>query len=235
MDRRESIKSILLGSMATGTFIACDPAAPEADNLKVTDDLSPGKYGRTEKEKLRDKQIINSSFLTESEIDTLATLCDLILPEGDGYSSASSAGVPEFLEFIVKDMPNHQLPIRGGLMWLDNFANESYQSRFISLSMDQQKALLDQIAFPEEADPSLSQGVKFFSLVRNLTLTGFYTSEIGVKELGYAGNMPNVWDGVPQEVLDRHGMSNPSWISKCVDQEKRMDLAQWDDDGNLIS
>ena len=57
-----------------------------------------------------------------------------------------------------------------------------------------------------------------------------------MKELGYKGNSPNVWDGVPQEVLDDHGLSyDEEWLSKFVDQSKRLDIAKWDDDGNLIS
>ena len=69
---------------------------------------------------------------------------------------------------------------------------------------------------------TLKHGVAFFSLMRNLTLTGYYTTEMGIKELGYAGNQPNVWDGVPQEVLDEHGLSyDPEWIARCVDQSKR--------------
>ena len=59
---------------------------------------------------------------------------------------------------------------------------------------------------------------------------------MGIKELGYVGNQPNVWDGVPQEVLDEHNLSyDPEWIARCVDQSKRMDIAQWDEEGNLIT
>ena len=72
--------------------------------------------------------------------------------------------------------------------------------------------------------------------MRNLTLTGYYTSEIGVKDLGYQGNRPGVWDGVPQDVLDQHGLSyDREWLSKCVDQSTRMNIAEWDDEGNLLT
>jgi hypothetical protein len=72
--------------------------------------------------------------------------------------------------------------------------------------------------------------------MRNLTLTGYYTTEMGIKDLGYKGNQPNVWDGVPQEVLDEHGLSyDPEWIARCVDQDKRNDTAEWDAEGNLIT
>ena len=72
--------------------------------------------------------------------------------------------------------------------------------------------------------------------MRNLTLTGYYTSKMGIEDLGYKGNMPNVWDGVPEDVLAAHGLNyDPSWLAKCVDQSKRADIATWDDEGNLIS
>jgi hypothetical protein len=52
----------------------------------------------------------------------------------------------------------------------------------------------------------MKQGVAFFNLMRDLTATGFFTSEIGIKDLGYAGNKPNQWDGIPQDVLDQYGL-----------------------------
>jgi hypothetical protein len=121
-------------------------------------------------------------------------------------------------------------------MWLDNFANESFGKEFKLLMPDQQTSLLDQLAYPDEVSPELSQGAKFFSLIRNLTLTGFYTSKIGIDELGYKGNSPTIWDGVPDEVLKKHGLSyDKEWSAKCVDQSKRDEIAQWDEDGNLLT
>jgi gluconate 2-dehydrogenase gamma chain len=73
-------------------------------------------------------------------------------------------------------------------------------------SSAQQIEMIDDIAYPEKAKPELAQGVAFFNLMRDLTACGFFTSEIGIKDLGYMGNKPNQWDGVPQEVLDQYGM-----------------------------
>ncbi|HAC24478.1 MAG TPA: transcriptional initiation protein Tat, partial [Cytophagales bacterium] len=70
----------------------------------------------------------------------------------------------------------------------------------------QQIEVVDAIAFPERAQPEVRQGVAFFNLLRDLTATGFYTSEIGIKDLGYEGNRANQWDGVPQDVLDQYGL-----------------------------
>ncbi|NNE76845.1 MAG: gluconate 2-dehydrogenase subunit 3 family protein, partial [Pricia sp.] len=78
--------------------------------------------------------------------------------------------------------------------------------------------------------------IQFFYLMRGLTMTGYYTSKVGIADLGYKGNMPNVWDGVPQDVLDQHGVAyDPEWIAKCVDQSKRNEIAEWDENGNLLT
>jgi hypothetical protein len=67
--------------------------------------------------------------------------------------------------------------------------------------------MIDAIAYPAKAAPDMKQGVSFFNLMRNLTVTGFYTSEMGVKDLGYMGNKPNQWNGVPKDVLDQYGLT----------------------------
>ena len=67
-------------------------------------------------------------------------------------------------------------------------------------------------------------------------MTGYYTSRMGIDDLGYKGNLPNVWDGVPDEILKEHDVAyEPEWLAKCVDQSKREDIARWDEDMNLIS
>jgi hypothetical protein len=66
----------------------------------------------------------------------------------------------------------------------------------------------------------MKQGVAFFNRMRDLTATGFFTSEMGVKDLGYAGNQPNRWDGVPQDVLDQYGVKyDERMLSECVKWE----------------
>jgi len=72
--------------------------------------------------------------------------------------------------------------------------------------------------------------------MRNLVVTGYYTSKVGISDLGCKGNMPNIWDGVPQDVLDQHGVAyNPEWIAKCIDQSKCGIIAEWDENGNLLT
>ena len=234
MDRRDSIKSLLVGSLAGGMLInGCAPEAKE-DNKK--ENLAENHYGRTPEEKERDAKLKAKQFFNEHELTTIAVLCDIILPANDQFGSAKDAGVPEFIEFMVKDLPYHQLPVRGGLMWLDNRSNRQFGKEFKACSNDEQIKIIDEIAYPDKASPEVEQGVKFFSLMRDLTLTGYYTTKMGLKDLGYQGNAPNVWDGVPQEVLDKHGLAyDEEWLAKCIDQSTRDKIAEWDNEGNLIN
>jgi gluconate 2-dehydrogenase gamma chain len=96
--------------------------------------------------------------------------------------------------------------VRGGLKWLDLQCMKNFNNAFVNCPKEQQIQIIDQIAFPELAKPEMQQGVAFFNLMRNLTATGFFTSKMGIKDLGYMGNQPNQWDGVPQDVLQQYGM-----------------------------
>ncbi len=232
MKRRDTLKTLIAGA-AGGSIVAtgCTPSEVAA----TTTDLP--LYGRIPEEIAIDKKLMEATFFSDEEFDTLKVLCDLILPEDDLGPSASTLNVPEFIEFIVKDLPDNQLKLRGGLMWLDAESNSRNGSKFSSLNRNQQIVILDDIAYPDKVKPELKQGASFFSHLRNLAMTGYFTSEVGVRKvLGYKGNIPNVWDGVPPEVLAKHDVDyDPEWVSKCVDQEKRDVQAEWDDDMNLIT
>jgi hypothetical protein len=77
--------------------------------------------------------------------------------------------------------------------------------------------MVDAIAYPAKAKPDMKQGVSFFSLMRNLTASGFYSSEMGIKDVGYAGNKPNQWNGVPDEVLKQYQLAyTDKELKECV-------------------
>ena len=91
------------------------------------------------------------------------------------------------------------------------------------------------LAWPDEARPEMQFGVRFLTRMRDLVATGFFTSEMGVNDLGYAGNRPNVWDGVPDEVLAKHGLSyDPQTLEVSLKPEEHDRIAEWDDDANII-
>jgi hypothetical protein len=233
MNRRDTLKSLLLAPLGSGLIAssAQGAAAPAWTSLPAS-----YSYGRTEVEKDYDATLFADTYFREHELITIAVLCDIILPSDHPNGGALDAGLPDFVEFMVKDRQQYQLPIRGGIAWLDNYALERFDANFITITEAQRLSICDSIAYPDVKEPELQPGISFFSLMRNLTLTGYYTTELGFKELGYQGNTPNVWDGVPESVLQKHGKHyDPQWVAKCVDQSTREVIAQWDDDMNLIS
>lgn len=202
MDRRKYLKNLALGTLGTGALLqSCGPdGKPQA---LPSDSLN---YDRTPEEQAHYDKIMAQTFFDAHEMKTITVLGDLIIPKDEKSGSASDAGVPDFIEFIVKDMPHHQIPMRGGLKWLDIQCNKQLGKPFTDLSAADQTAMLDQIAYPDTAAPEMKQGVAFFNLMRDLTACGFFSSKIGIEDIGYAGNKPNQWDGVPQDVLDQYGL-----------------------------
>jgi hypothetical protein len=204
MNRRESLKALGLTTLSAGLLLdACNPPAPVVKEAPVA---PTDVAGREPFEVERDKKLQAEKFFTEAELATITVLVDIILPKDSHSGSASEAGVPAYIEFVSKDEPEHQVPLRGGLRWMDLQCLESYGHAFVDCSSSQQIELIDKIAYPGKADPAMQQGVAFFSRLRDLTASGFYTSKIGVQDLGYMGNHPGKWEGVPADVLKQYGM-----------------------------
>lgn len=232
MDRRENLKLLLTGSLATGLLIAtgCDEKAA------INTEPLPGMgYGRTPVEAAHDIKLSDETFFTETEREMVDALCDIIIPADKKSGSATDAGVPDFIEFMMKDYPAFQLRMRGGLMWLNSESKKRFEKDFVSCDEGQKLQIIDEIAWPDVAKPEMMPGVKFFNLMRNLTATGFFTSKEGISDLGYMGNRPNEWDGVPDEVLQKHGLAyDQRTLDICIRHSERNTIAVWDDEGNLI-
>ncbi len=234
MKRRDSIKNMTLASFGASIFLeSCYDISRE----KIVRSLTRYEYGRTPEEKLYDDKLFEQKFFSNDELLTLDKLCNLIIPPND-FGSITEAEVVQLIEFMAKDIPSYQEPLRKGLSWINNESNNRFNNLFIDIPYSSQKEILDEIAYydPNKNMNDLPEPVQWFNLLRNLTMTGYFTSEVGIKELGYKGNTPNVWDGVPQNVLDQYGLSyDKDWLDKCIDQSKRNDTAIWDKEGNLIS
>lgn len=201
MDRRKYLKTLAVGSLSVPVILESCKTETKQENPAALPTID-----RTPAELEHYNKLITEKFFDEHEMKTISILCDIIIPKDEVSGSATDAKVPDFIEFIVKDMPRHQVPMRGGLKWLDVTCLKRFNNAFSDCSAQQQNEIVDEIAFPEKAKPEMQQGVAFFNLMRDLTACGFFTSEIGIKDLGYAGNRPNQWDGVPQEVLDQYGL-----------------------------
>ena len=218
MDRRKSLKVMVLGTVSSGVLLDACKTDDKRNGTATKVSKEGGKNDGLMKEEVAELERVNSeTFFTPHEMKTITILGDIIIPKDDVSGSASDAGVPDFIEFIVKDKPEHQVPMRGGLRWLDMQCLKRYEKSFESCSSQQQMEIVDEIAWPKKAKPDMKQGVQFFNLMRNLTATGFYTSEIGGKDVGYVGNTPNQWNGVPDDVLKQYNLAyTEKELKECI-------------------
>jgi hypothetical protein len=219
MDRRKSIKALIVGTVSTGVLVeACKPGEDKKEEAAKTADASASpETNRMKEEEEHYKEVVAKTFFTPDEMATITILGDIIIPKDEHSGSASEAKVPEFIEFIVKDMPKHKIPMRGGLRWLDVQCLNRYGKAFKDCSQQQQIEMVDEIAWPDKAKPEMEQGVAFFNLMRNLVATGFFTSQMGVKDMGYVGNVPNQWNGVPDDVLKQYGLAySEKELKECI-------------------
>jgi hypothetical protein len=132
----------------------------------------------------------------------------MIIPRDERSGSATDAGVPEFMDFIMVDKPDNQKWIRPGLAWIDAQSMTRFGKPFAGASAPQREQILNDIAWPARAPVTVSAGVSFFNRFRDLTSSGFWSSKMGVKDLRYIGNTfnPN-WDGCPPEALAKLGVT----------------------------
>jgi len=206
MNRRDSLKAISLGTLTTGLLLS----GCKTDNNKLVEETAPKvseeeEAGRLPGEIERDKKLNADKFFTSDEMAAITLLADIIIPKDEKSGSASDAKVPDFIEFIVKDRPEHKTPMRGGLRWLDLQCLKRFGHPFKECSHQQQIEMVTEIAYPLKAKPEMQQGVAFFNRMRDLTASGFFTTQIGLKDLGYVGNSPTKWEGVPADVLKQYG------------------------------
>jgi gluconate 2-dehydrogenase gamma chain len=148
--------------------------------------------------------------LNDHEWNTICVLSDLIIPADERTGSATQAGVPEFIDAWL-DLWRETLlaEIRGGLTWLDIECNRLFNRDFAACLETQQKQILDRIAYPAKASLEDANAVAFFNHLRDLVVSAFFSSKMGVKDLPYLGNiMVADWEGCPPEVLSKLGFDN---------------------------
>jgi gluconate 2-dehydrogenase gamma chain len=218
MDRRESLKLIAWSTVSTSLILdACKTKDKQDEKATDAKENPASTVDRMAEEKAEYEKLTSYTFFNDHEMATIAVLADIIIPRDEISGSATDAKVPDFIEFMVKDKPELQTPMRGGLRWLDMQMAKQHGKSFKDCTAQQQIAMVDAIAYPKKAKPEMKQGVSFFNLMRNLTASGFYTSEMGIKDMGYAGNKPNQWNGVPDEVLKQYGVAySEKELKECV-------------------
>lgn len=208
MKRRDTLRALTLSSFGIAAINPQELLAERREmELAMAPDTPKVGFGRTEEEAERDARLMKEKYFTVAELATLAVLSDIIIPADKKSGSASQSGVPQFIEFMVKDEPSWQIPFRGGLAWLDQESRKRFGKVFTGISKEQRLKIVDDIAYPETAKPEMSQGVAFFNTMRNFTATGFFSSKMGIDDIGYVGNVPNQWAGVPTDVLKKYGFA----------------------------
>ena len=179
ISRRDILKSLTLTAVAGSVLRVIPLEAAEYAHRMV----------RAEKA-ATENQVYTPKFFTAHDYKTLQTLCQTIIPSDDTAKGAIEAGAPEFIDLITSENKDYQVALGGGIMWLDNTCLDCYGKAYLECAPEQQKEILDLIAYRKnfKKDPSLGQGIEFFGFLRKLTADGYFTSEIGINYLGYIGN-----------------------------------------------
>lgn len=147
-------------------------------------------------------------FFTKDEYATVAVLADLTLPADDRGPSATEAGVPEFMDFVMSEEMDNRDRMRTGLAWLDTESQKRFHSSFVNATEHDQKLILDDIAWPKQAGEEFKEPAAFFNEFRNLTATGYWSSKVGVEDIKYLGNTyVQAWNGCPEPQLKKLGVS----------------------------
>jgi gluconate 2-dehydrogenase gamma chain len=178
ISRRDILRTLAVG--AAGSVLRVIPAeAAEYAHQMVHKEKSAAPAGA-----------YTPKYFSAPQYATLIFLCDTIIPKDEKSGGAVEAGAPEFIDLLTSENEDYQLKLGGGLFWLDSFCTDRYGIVFMQCTPEQKKEVLDLIAFRKNAkqDRALSQGVSFFAFLRRLTCDGFYTSKIGIADLGYIGN-----------------------------------------------
>jgi gluconate 2-dehydrogenase gamma chain len=193
MNRREAVGFLAAASLAT--MVGWSPAQVErVRRFMETAGAAGAAY--------------DPKFFTQTEWETVRVLVDLIIPRDERSGSATDAGVPQFIDFLMFERPEEQLQMRGGLAWLDAESVHRFGKTFVEAADPQRRSVLDDIAWPGRARPELIHGVVFFNRFRDLTASGFWSSKMGVADLEYQGNVVvGEWTGCPQAALAKLGVS----------------------------
>ena len=195
-DRRTMLR-LLASAPAAAGFAWTDAEAQVAHTHAQAAQTAAQKTGTPFKPK----------FFTAHEWATVRVLVDIIIPRDERSGSATDAGVPEFMDFMMVDQPGRQTAMRGGLAWLDRECVTRFDKTFLACTTAERTGVLDDIAWPRKAPATVSHGVAFFNAFRDLTASGFWTSRLGIKDLDYRGNVfvPE-WTGCPDAVLKKLGV-----------------------------
>lgn len=171
------------------------------------------------------QSVTEPKFFTAGEWATVRLLADYVIPRDERSGSATDARVPEYIDFLLADRDASEASrtaMRGGLGWLDFECQRRFSASFVGATDAQRRALLDDIAWPARARPEMSHGVAFFNRFRDLTAAGFFSSQMGWRDLEYVGNafLPG-WNGCPPEAMAKLGVSQELMATRVPVQRRQ--------------
>lgn len=210
IERRDALKAM---AVATGLVAITSRAAAQNPQTPAQTPQRPivGPRGTPTDPDLLHPRKNWPRKLSARELATLAALCDTIIPADDKSPAASTVGVPAYINEYVSAPYDGQMRdlirVRGGLAWLNTESNERFGKQFVRLSAAERSQICDDICYLPRAKPEFQAAARFFDLIRDLTAVGFYTTDAGMRDLQYIGNvaLPR-WDGPPPEVLKHLGL-----------------------------
>src|SRR5258707_5293350 len=185
VSRRDLLRNVALAATLGGL----DTASAQHVHQMATED------------KTKTGGVYQPKGLNAHEYKTVQRLSDLIIPADAVSKGALDAGAPEFIDLLSSQNPEMQAIYTGGVEWLDREMEKRYKTAFVDAKPDQQTAMLDLIAYRKNDSLELGPGIRFFSLMRNMVVDAFYTSPIGVKDVGYMGNKGMTKFEVPAEAI----------------------------------
>ena len=195
MNRRDALKVLGLAPLAASLGVApdhLDRVSRAVARLEQTGVAAP-------------------TFFSAHEWSTVRLLVDYIIPRDERSGSATDAKVPEFIDFLMADNDASlasRTAMHGGLAWLDNECEHRFTKTFVGATDAQRRQVLDDIAWPKKARPEMHYGVVFFSRFRDLTASGFFSSQMGWQDVQYKGNVAlPAWNGCPPAALAKLGVS----------------------------
>ncbi len=189
ISRRNLLRGLSISALASGSGLVTLEAAQSAHDAV------------SEEKKAAGGEYIPKGF-NEHEYKTLQRLSDLIIPADDHSPGALAAGAAGWIDFMASNSPELREIFTGGMAWLDHEMQRRYSADFVDAKPEQQTAILDLIGIEKNAKPENEAGIHFFGWARNLVLDAYYTSPIGIKELGYMGNTAVSEFHVPEEAVE---------------------------------
>lgn len=203
MNRREMLASIAAGAAA----FSIPREGLEAAAAHAQDAL----HAEAAAEQQGQQQAYVPKNFSPDEYRLVRVLVDYVIPRDARSGSATQAGVPQFMDFILGEYPSNRTWMRDGIAWVNAECRRRFDTGFISCTDAQRRELLDAIAYPRRARAEDRPGVEFFNRFRNLTSSGFWTSRMGIADIGFMGNRPVMeWVGTPPNVVAWLERNKPS-------------------------